>query len=144
MPAPAAGVIVIAAGWFAINGPVAAIVTLGAVETTTSTVADTVPAVARTVAVACVVSVTFATPVASEIAVVVLNDPVVDENSTDTPGNGLPEGSNTSAEIVTVPPLCDTLAGVALTATAPAAAAPILTSTPPPLLFPDPVLAPPE
>ena len=135
----------IAAGVFAVNGPGATMVTVGADDTVTSTVAVAVPlAVALTVALDCVVSVTLATPVASDIAVVELNEPVDDEKTTDTPGNGLFDGSNTSAEIVTVPPLCETLGGVALTETPPAAAAPILTSMPPPLLLPEAVLAPPE
>ena len=50
----------------------------------------------------------------------------------------------TSAEIVTVPPLCEMLGGVALTDMPPAAAAPIFTSTPPELVLPEPVRAPPE
>jgi len=61
-----------------------------------------------------------------------------------TPGRGLPDSSMTSAATVTVPPLCDTLDGVALTASDFAAAAPINTVTPPLLLLPEPVLAPPE
>ena len=75
---------------------------------------------------------------------VALNVPLVDENNTDTPGNGLFDSSITSAEIVTVPPLWETLGGVALTDMPRAAAAPIVTVTPPELLFPEPVLAPPE
>ncbi len=70
--------------------------------------------------------------------------PALAEKSTDTPGNGLLEESRTSAEIVTVPPLCDTLDGVALTEIEPAAAAPMRTSTPPELALPDPVRAAPE
>ncbi len=73
-----------------------------------------------------------------------LNEPAVVENNTDTPGSGLFEPSITSADTVTVPPLCDTLDGLALTDIAPAAAAPIRTSTPPELALPDPVRAGPE
>src|SRR5262245_47503735 len=109
-------------------------VTPGAVDTVTSTSAFAAPANALTLAVDVVVSVVRAMPLESEIAVVELRAPVVDENVTLTPGNGLPAGSVTNAEIVTVPPLCETLGGVALRDIPPAAAAPILIETPPLLL----------
>ncbi|HJU44725.1 MAG TPA: hypothetical protein VJ691_17995 [Vicinamibacterales bacterium] len=91
-----------------------------------------------------VVNVVRAIPCSSEIAVV---DPSVPEDvvkSTETPGRGLFEASSTNADTVTIPPLCETLEGDALTEMLPAAALPILTSTPPELAFPEPVRAPPE
>ena len=123
----------------------AVIVIEGAEETVTMTSPFAVElAVARTVDVVDVVNVVRARPDESDSAVVALRTPFVAVNRTDTPGSGLFEASSTKAEIVTVPPLCETLGGVETTAREPAAAAPIFTSTPPPLLLPEPVLVPPE
>jgi hypothetical protein len=83
-------------------------------------------------------------PLLSVVAVVALKLPVDDTNWTLTPGSGLLALSNTIADTVTVPPLCDTLDGDALTEIVPAAAAPMRTSTPPELALPDPVRAGPE
>jgi hypothetical protein len=99
---------------------------------------------AVTVAVWDVVSWTRATPLASDCAVVEFSVPVDVVNSTETPGKGLFEASITRAEMVTVPPLCETLEGEALSAMPPTAAAPTRTSAPPELLLPLPVRAPPE
>ena len=123
----------------------AVMVIAGALETVTVTSPAAVElAVARTVAVVLVFSVVRAMPSAPDSAVVALRVPAVDVNSTVTPGSGLLDASKTRADTVTTPPLCEMLGGVATTARLPAAAAPIFTSTPPPLLLPEPVLAPPE
>lgn len=121
------------------------IVTEGAAETSTRTLPLATPANASTTDVCVVVSSVRARPLPSVVAVVGFSDPVPVTNWTLTPGSGLLASSNTSAEIVTVPPLCETLVGDADIEIVPAAAAaPTLMVAPPELEFPDPVRAPPE
>ena len=119
--------------------------TLGAAEASTRTSPFAAPANAVTVDVCVVVNCERASPLASVIADVGLKVPFAVTNWTLTPGSGLLSASNTSAAIVTVPPLCDTLDGVADIEMVPdAAAAPTLIVTPLPLALPEPVRAPPE
>ncbi|HTH23699.1 MAG TPA: hypothetical protein VL919_01260, partial [Vicinamibacterales bacterium] len=142
--APPVTATVIATGTPTLPVSGAVIVIVGAADTVTVVSPLAAPAIAVTVAVWVVVSVVRAIPFESESAVVELSVPFDVVKRTDTPGSGLFAESRTSAETVTVPPLCETLFGTALTAIEPAAAAPILTSTPPELLLPEPVRAGPE
>ena len=66
------------------------------------------------------------------------------EKITGTPASGLFDESRTSAVTLTLPPFCPTAGGTTCSDTDPAAAAPIRTSTPPLLVLPEPVRAPPE
>lgn len=139
-------VTVIAAGDPATTGDgETSICRLGAADTSTRTLPFAAPAKASTTEVWVVVSCVLAVPLLSVVAVVGFNVPVPVTNCTFTPGRGLLASSNTSAEMVTVPPLCDTLVGDDDMEIAPAAAAaPILIVAAPELEFPEPVRAPPE
>jgi hypothetical protein len=82
------------------------------------------PALAVTVASLFVVSVVVAAPLASVDATAVLNVPAVVENVTGTSRSGLPDVSDTVAEMALVPPVNGTVVGLAVTEIRPAAAAP--------------------
>src|SRR5687768_12738570 len=110
LPEPV-GVIVTGTGTPTIAVSGAPMETDGAGDAVTTTSPLAVPALAVTVAVCVVLSVVRAMPFASERAVVDPRTPLLAVNSTCTPGNGLFDGSITSAEMVTVPPLWETLGG---------------------------------
>jgi hypothetical protein len=82
------------------------------------------PAVAVTVAVLLVVSVVWASPAESVATEDAASDPAFVLNVTGTPVSGLPLVSSTLATIVDVPPLAETVPGLALIETLPTAAAP--------------------
>ena len=98
------------------------------------------PTLAVTVACWLVVSVVCATPDPSVVTTVAEMDPVVVEKTTGTSGRELPFTSNTLAVMMVEPPRAETVAGFALTRTAPTAAVPTESFSAPAV----PVEAPPE
>src|SRR5436190_12112225 len=99
---------------------------LRAFTVTVATTAGSAPTTAETFAVADVVSVDVALPLASVVAVEGVIDPLSVENVTGTPPSGLPPSSVTVAVTCVVPPAAGNVCGAVVTDTVFAAAVPIL------------------